>query len=118
LANYHHSLVGAKGEAVEKAQKVLRDRHRDFAQAHGVDIDELFLKRRLNYLFNIYLNNRNYLKALTITMASVVEGDDEKAHLISRNILTVIRALIQAQEGAAEKAAKKTAEMAVETATE
>ncbi|MBA3811497.1 MAG: glycosyltransferase [Caulobacteraceae bacterium] len=102
LATYHHSLAGAKGDSVEKSQKVLRDRHREFARASGVDIDELFTKRQLNYLFNIYLNNKNYIKALSITMAPFIEAGDEKAHLMSRNILAVIRSLVQ--EGLAEKA--------------
>ncbi len=102
LATYHHSLAGAKGDSVEKSQNVLRDRHREFARANGVDIDELFTKRQLNYLFNVYLNNKNFLKAISVTMAPFIEGGDEKAHLMSRNLLAVIRSLVQ--EGLAEKA--------------
>ncbi|MGI8840784.1 MAG: glycosyltransferase family 2 protein [Caulobacteraceae bacterium] len=114
LAVYHHSMAGAKGEAVEKSQKILRKTHRDFAEAHGVDIDALFAKRRLNYLFNIYLNNKNYMKALATTIGPAVDGDDEKSQLISRNLLAIMRGLIQDQAGAAEKAAFKAAEKAAE----
>lgn len=95
LATYHHSLAGAKGDSVEKSQNVLRERHREFALTNGIDIDELFAKRQLNYLFNVYLSNKNYMRALTITMAPFVQGGDENTHLVSRNILAVIRALVQ-----------------------
>ena len=109
LAVYHHSMAGAKGAAVEASQAILRESHRSFAAANGVDIDDLFAKRRLNYLFNVYLNNRNYMKALSTTLAAVVDGDDEKVHLVSRNFLAVIRALILEQAGAPEKAPEKAA---------
>jgi glycosyltransferase involved in cell wall biosynthesis len=107
LAVYHHSMAGAKGGAVEASQVILRDTHREFAQANGIDIDELFAKRRLNYLFNVYLTNKNYMKALSTTMAEVIDGDEEKSHLVSRNLLAVRRALIQEQAAPGDKAAGK-----------
>ncbi|MEO8927084.1 MAG: glycosyltransferase family 2 protein [Caulobacteraceae bacterium] len=98
LATYNHSLASAKGDAVEKAQRVLRDRHRDYALANGVDIDDMFDKRRLNYLFNIYLSNKNYAKALAVTLGSLVEVDDHRIQVVSRNIIAVFRGILQAQE--------------------
>ncbi len=110
LAIYHHSMAGAKGAAVEKSQKILRETHREFARANGVDIDDLFAKRRLNYLFNIYLANKNYVKALSTTMAAISDGEDDKMQLVSRNLLAVMRALIHEQAGAAGKALEKAPE--------
>jgi hypothetical protein len=94
LATYHHSLTGAKGDVVQRAQDTILERYREFAQEHGFDLDRIFMKRRLNYLFNIYVSNKNYAKALAITFESICEGDPEKAQLLARNTIAVIRALL------------------------
>lgn len=52
------------------------------------------MKRRLNYLFNVYLNNKNYGRALSVTLEALCEGDPEKAQLVARNTVAVIRALM------------------------
>jgi glycosyltransferase involved in cell wall biosynthesis len=120
LATYHHSLSGAKGDVVQRAQDTILTRYRDFAQEHGFDLDRIFMKRRLNYLFNIYVSNKNYAKALAITLETICEDDSEKAQLVARNIIAVIRALApEPVVAAAEEAGAggQTSEVGAEPAT-
>lgn len=100
VATYNHSLANARGDAVDKSQKVIRDRYREFATDHGIDIDFIFGKRRLNYLFNIYLTNKNYARALAVTLESLLDVDQARVNAVARNIITVMRAMIQGQEDA------------------
>ncbi|MDQ2762337.1 MAG: glycosyltransferase family 2 protein [Pseudomonadota bacterium] len=95
LATYHHSLAGAEGDLVQRAQDTLRDKHRAFALANGVDIDELFTDRRLTYLFSIYLNNRQYIHALSSTLVTVFPDEEAKLKMISRNIIEIFKAMIR-----------------------
>ena len=98
LTTYHHSLAGVKGEVVEEAQQVIRDRHRAFARDNGVDIDVVIERRRLNYLFSIYLFNNNFGKALATTLGALFPGEEQKVNQVSRNIIAVFRTMLQAQE--------------------
>lgn len=94
LATYHHSLSSARGEEVERSQTVVKNRHRAFARGLGVDIDAVFEGRRLNYLFNIYLDNNNYTKALALTMAPLSTVDQATLARVARNILKVMDRIV------------------------
>jgi hypothetical protein len=104
LATYHHSLVAVNGDVVFSAQKVIADRFRQVASECGVDIDEVIKRRRLNYLFNIYLTNGNFSKAIYTTLSSVVDGDEQKLRTASRNLVAVFRAMLEAYDDGEEYA--------------
>ena len=98
LINYHQSLAMVKGDIVAKAQDTLVERHRMFAESYGVNIDELYSKRRLSYLFSIYLANNNFAKAISTTLSEIVDVDEDKLLLASRNIVAVLRAIAASQQ--------------------
>jgi glycosyltransferase involved in cell wall biosynthesis len=104
LATYHHSLVAVNGDVVFSAQKVIADRFRQVASECGVDIDEVIKRRRLNYLFNIYLTNGNFSKAIYTTLSSVVDGDEQKLRTASRNLVAVFRAMLESYDDGEEYA--------------
>jgi hypothetical protein len=106
LATYHQTLVGVKGEVVAQAQQALMDRHREFAARHGVEIDALFSRRRLNYLFSIYLANNNFPRAIATSLAAVVDADDETLMAVSRNLVAVFRAMLEVERGAPSRDAR------------
>ncbi len=98
LATYHHSLISVNGDVVLKSQKIIADRYRQIASEWGIDIDDLYTRRRLNYLFNIYLENGDFAKAIYTTLSSAVGGDDQKLRTASRNLVAVFRAMIESHE--------------------
>jgi len=98
LANYHHSLVAVNGDVVLAAQKVIADRYRGVASQWGIDIDDVHRRRRLNYLFDIYLTNGNFSKAIYTTLSSVMDGDEQELRAASRNLVAVFRAMIEADD--------------------
>ncbi len=98
LANYHHSLVSVNGDVVFKSQKIIADRYRKIASEHGIDIDDLYTRRRLNYLFRIYLENGDFTKAVYTTLSSAIGGDDQKLRTASKNLVAVFRAMIEARD--------------------
>lgn len=98
LTNYHHSLEAVNGDVVLAAQKVIADRYRSVASEWGIDIDDLYRRRRLNYLFDIYLTNGHFSKAIYATLSSVMDGDEQKLQTASRNLVAVFRAMIEAHD--------------------
>jgi glycosyltransferase involved in cell wall biosynthesis len=98
LANYNHSLVAVNGDVVFSAQKIIADKFRLVASEWGIDIDEVIKRRRLNYLFNIYLANGNFSKAIFTTLSSVMDGDEQKLRTASRNLVAVFRAILEAYD--------------------
>ena len=99
LATYHHSLLSVNGDVVFASQNVIANRYRKLASESEIDIDELYKRRRLNYLFNIYLENGEFSKAVYTTLSSVMEGDDRKLRTASRNLVAVFRAMLEVREG-------------------
>jgi hypothetical protein len=67
----------------------------------GIDLDDLYNRRRLNYLFNIYLENGDFSKAIYTTLSSVIEGDEKKLRTASRNLVAVFRAMLESHESGA-----------------
>jgi glycosyltransferase involved in cell wall biosynthesis len=104
LANYHHSLIAVNGDVVFKSQKIIDDKYRRVASEWGVDIDDLYTRRRLNYLFSIYLENGEFAKAIYTTLSSTIGGDDQKLRTASRNLVAVFSAMIEAREGGSDPA--------------
>jgi glycosyltransferase involved in cell wall biosynthesis len=98
LTNYHHSLVAVNGDVVLAAQKVIANRYRKVASERGIDIDDMYRRRRLNYLFNIYLTNGDFSKAIYTTLSSVMDGSENKLRAASRNLVAVFRAMIEAHD--------------------
>jgi glycosyltransferase involved in cell wall biosynthesis len=96
LAKYYHSLRSVNGDVVLASQKIIANRYRKVASEQGIDIDDLYRRRRLNYLFNIYLENGDFSKAIYTTLSSVMEGDDQKLRTASRNLVAVFRAMLEA----------------------
>jgi glycosyltransferase involved in cell wall biosynthesis len=96
LANYHHSLLSVNGDTVFASQKVIANRYRRIASEFGINIDDVYKRRRLNYLFNIYLENGEFSKAIYTTLSSVMDGDEWKMRTASSNLVAVFRAMIEA----------------------
>jgi glycosyltransferase involved in cell wall biosynthesis len=101
LANYHHTLKAVNGDVVLASQKVIASRYRQIALEWGIDLDDLYNRRRLNYLFNIYLENGDFSKAIYTTLSSVIEGDEKKLRTASRNLVAVFRAMLESHESGA-----------------
>jgi glycosyltransferase involved in cell wall biosynthesis len=102
LATYHHSLTAVNGDVVLASQKTIANRYRLIASEWGIDIDELYKRRRLNYLFDIYLTNGNYANAVFTTLSSVMDADEQKLRTASRNLVAVFRAMLEAHESGRE----------------
>ena len=98
LANYRHSLLSVNGDVVLKSQKIIANKYRKVASEFGIDIDDLYTRRRLNYLFNIYLENGDFSKAIYTTLSSALGGDEQKLRTASRNLVAVFRAMIESHD--------------------
>lgn len=102
LATYNHSYEGAAGAVVEAAQRVIRDRFRDFAAAEGFDLDRIYQRRAANYLGRIYRNEGDFAGALraNLTSLAVTAPDDERQRqLIAENILQIVDARARIMAG-------------------
>ena len=95
LARYHHALGRVDGDIVVQAQDRIIQKHRQLAEKYGLDIEAIYSRRRLGYLFNIYLENKNYRKAIYTALAEVIDADEEKLMAVSRNLVAVFRAMQQ-----------------------
>ncbi len=95
LARYHHALGRVDGDVVVQAQARIIQKHRGLAECYGLDIESIYSRRRLGYLFNIYLENRNFQKAIYTALAEVINADEEKLMVVSRNLAAVFRAMQQ-----------------------
>ncbi len=93
LARYHHGLGRVDGDVVVQAQTRIIQKHRVLAERYGLDIESIYSRRRLGYLFNIYLENRNFRKAIYTALAEVIDADEEKLMAVSRNLAAVFRAM-------------------------
>ena len=93
LTSYNHSLSGAKGDVVEKAQNRLIERHRSFAADHGVDLDATFSQASLELLFQDIHEPQELCQGSGITVETLCGDDAERAHLISRNLMLVMKAM-------------------------
>jgi glycosyltransferase involved in cell wall biosynthesis len=98
LANYHHSLMSVNGDTVLASQKIIANKYRTVASKFDIDIDELYRRRRLNYLFNIYLANGEFSKAIYTTLSSVMDSDERMLRTTSRNLVAVFRAMLEAHD--------------------
>ena len=96
LANYHQSLASVNGDLVFSTQNIIAEKYRLVASELGIDIDEVIKARRLNYLFDIYLANRNFAKAIYTTLSSVLDSDEQKLEIASRKLVGVFRAMLEA----------------------
>ena len=95
LARYHHALGRVDGDIVVQAQDRIIQKHRQLAEKYGLDIQAIYSRRRLGYLFNIYLENKNYRKAIYTALAEVIDADEEKLMAVSRNLVAVFRSMQQ-----------------------
>lgn len=98
LAHYHHSLVAVNGDVVFRAQQVIANKFRDIAMQNGIDLDDVIKRRRLNYLFNIYLSNGAFSKAIFATLSTVIDADEKRLRNVSRNLATVFRCMLEAYD--------------------
>ena len=84
---------------VVQAQARIIQKHRGLAERYGLDIESIYSRRRLGYLFNIYLENRNFQKAIYTALAEVIDANEEKLMVVSRNLAAVFRAMQQGAGG-------------------
>lgn len=97
LAVYNHTFAGARGDLVEASQSIVQERFRDFAAQNGIDIEAVFGKRKANYLFNIYMNNRNYAKAASLLFDQLQRKDLEggQSDTLGQKFVQLVRAVAQ-----------------------
>ena len=93
-AIYAHGLGGTRPMMVEQCQTRIRDRHRDFAAAHGYDLDRIYDLRGAEYLAYMYRAQKRYKEAFRIYRNALAacdfDHDRDRIEAVMRNILKML----------------------------